>query len=112
MAKKITAKWIKRVPDSDGSYWCYWKGKNGWKTTIADVYTLGMYGPAKDPVKYDNQGRSKYDRIVTVQGAGSMSIPRGKTEREARKAYGYTEALFWSEAIVPPTTPKNHRAKR
>lgn len=105
-------KWIKRVPDPDGSYWCRWKGKNGWQTSVAQVLTLGPYGPALDPERYDSKGRSKYDRIVTVSYAGTLSIRKGYTERQARVSYGFEEALFWPVALVPPDPPKSHRRKR
>lgn len=106
-------KWEKKVPNPDGSYWCRWKGKRGWRTTVATVLTLGPYGQALDEEKYDAKGRAKYDRIVTVAGAGiPFSIHNGHTERESRIAFGYEEALFWPVAIVPPDPPKSHRRKR
>lgn len=108
---RANTKWVKRVPISDGSYWCRWKGKNDWRTTVATITTLGMYGTVKDPVKYDKQGRSKYDRIIAIEKAGTLCIHRGKTEKQARAAFDFKEALFWTQPIIEPPPPPSHRAK-
>ena len=94
-------------------YWAYWGGKNGYRITPAQVTSFGPYGEATDPVKYEKNGKSKYDRIVNVGGAGiALTILKGHTERESRIAFGFEKLMFWTTPLTPPAPPKSHGRKR
>lgn len=86
-------KWAKKIPAIEGWYACRWRDKNKqWRITPARVTIFGS-GSSID----------QCDRVISVTEGGTLCVHKGISEEKAKKAFGYTEIMFYTIPLEMPT---------